>query len=437
MRTLSMAIRAAHWFLLCGLASSQSPGQDAAVPLTHIQALRTQATHTQVSRKQVTRAEAARRALALSAVGRKMFFDPSLSGSGRLSCSSCHDPQHAYGPPNAESVQAGGKRAVPSLRYLQAVPEFTEHYFDSDGPDPSIDNGPTGGLTWDGRVDRGRDQARIPLLSPLEMANASPAAVVAKVRQAPYAAEFERLLGKPPADAFATVLEALEAWQQDWREFYPYSSKYDAWLAGTAQLSDLELRGLRVFSDPEKGNCAPCHIATRGANGTPPQFTDYGYAALGLPRNYRISANGNRAWYDLGLCGPERKDLESQAQYCGEFRTPTLRNTATRSVFFHNGSVHTLREAVEFYAQRDTRPQKWYPRNGDGSIAKFDDLPSRYWRNVEMATPFGGAAGSTPPLNDAEIDAIVAFLQTLNDGFNDRFNAEFNAGFKNILVQDR
>jgi cytochrome c peroxidase len=392
-----MAIRGAHWFVVCGLAVSQSPGQNEGVPLT--------------------RAQAAQRALALSAAGRKMFFDPSLSASGRLSCASCHDPQRAYGPPNSQSVQAGGIRAVPSLRYLQIVPEFTEHYFDSDGSDPSIDNGPTGGLTWDGRVDRRRDQARIPLLSPLEMANDSPAAVVAKVRQAPYAAEFEHLLGKSSADPFATVLEALETWQQDYREFYPYSSKYDAWLAGRAQLSELELRGLRLFSDPAKGNCARCHLATRGVNGTPPQFTDYGYAALGVPRNYRIPANIDPAWFDLGLCGPARKDLQSQANYCGEFRTPTLRNTAMRGAFFHNGAVHTLREAVAFYAQRDTQPEKWYPRNADGSLRKFDDLPQQYRRNIENEAPFGGAAGSQPPLSDSEIDVIVVFLETLNDGF--------------------
>jgi len=353
-----------------------------------------------------------------------MFFDPSLSGSGRLSCSSCHDPRYAYGPPNSQSVQAGGKdgrqlgiRAVPSLRYLQAVPEFSEHYFDSDGGDPSIDNGPTGGLTWDGRVDRGRDQARIPLLSPLEMANESPAAVMAKVQQAPYAPELARLVKGEPGDVFAVVLEALEVWQQDYREFYPYSSKYDAWLAGKAQLTGLERRGLQLFSDPAKGNCARCHIATRGTNGTPPAFTDYGYAALGVPRNREIPANRNPNWYDLGLCGPERKDLQSRPMYCGQFRTPTLRNVALRSMFFHNGRVHTLREAVAFYAQRDTLPQKWYPLAMDGLANKFDDLPPQYRPNIEMAAPFGGAAGAAPPLNDEEIDAIVAFLGTLTDGF--------------------
>src|SRR5262249_43422729 len=84
----------------------------------------------------------------LESLGRKLFFDRGLSASHRMSCSSCHDPAHAYGPPNARAVQLGGKdmqaqgqRAVPSLRYLQNVPLFTEHYFDED-VDESIDNGP-------------------------------------------------------------------------------------------------------------------------------------------------------------------------------------------------------------------------------------------------------------------------------------------------------
>ena len=400
-----MAIRRAWPLLLCGLLAPLAPSQE--TPLTSLP---------------LTRAQAAERARALSALGRKLFFEPLLSASGRLSCASCHDPRYAYGPPNGESVQAGGKalaergfRAAPSLRYLQVVPEFTEHYFDNDGPDPSLDNGPTGGLTWDGRVDRGRDQARIPLLSPFEMANSSPDAVVAKVRHASFATELARLQGN--AGAFDTILEALEVWQQDDREFYPYSSKYDAWLAGKAPLSEVEARGLRLFSDPAKGNCARCHTATRGVNGTPPQFTDYGFVALGVPRNATIPANRDPSWFDLGLCGPERKDLRDQAQYCGAFRTPTLRNAALRGAFFHNGAVHTLRDAVAFYAERDTRPEKWYPRNPDGSVRKFDDLPARYRGNVERAAPFGGKPGGKPPLDEGEIAAIVAFLQTLTDGY--------------------
>src|SRR3984885_838937 len=105
----------------------------------------------------LTRSEAYARAAQLQALGRALFFDPSLSASGRMACATCHDPQHTFGPPNGLAVQLGGKdmrqpgvRAVPSLEYLQAVPPFTEHYFESDDEgDDSIDNGPTGGLTWD------------------------------------------------------------------------------------------------------------------------------------------------------------------------------------------------------------------------------------------------------------------------------------------------
>jgi cytochrome c peroxidase len=376
----------------------------------------------------MSRADAFLRARALTSLGRKMFFDRSLSGSGRVSCASCHDPGFAYGPPNARPVQLGGRngkqrgiRTAPSLMYLEVIPPFVEHYFDSEATgDDSVDNGPTGGLTWDGRVDRGRDQARIPLLSPYEMANHSPASVVARARKARYAPDLIALAGDSSADLsamFNTILEAFEAWEQDPAEFYPYSSKYDAWLAGKARLTAAEERGLQLFTDPEKGSCARCHIATRGAQGTPPQFTDYGLIALGAPRNHRIPANTNAAWFDLGLCGPERRDFQSRDEYCGRFMTPSLRNVAVRKTFFHNGVFHTLKEVIEFYAQRDTTPEKWYPRNRDGSVNQFDDLPPKFRGNVEMGPPFGRAAGGQPALTSDEIPDLIAFLKTLTDGF--------------------
>jgi cytochrome c peroxidase len=130
----------------------------------------------------LTRDEAYARAQALEALGRKLFFDPALSASGKMACATCHDPAHGFAPANAASVQLGGKdmrqagiRNVPSLTYLQSVPAFSQHFFESeDEGDSSIDNGPTGGLAWDGRADRGRDQARAPLLSLFEMARRSP-----------------------------------------------------------------------------------------------------------------------------------------------------------------------------------------------------------------------------------------------------------------------
>ena len=113
-----------------------------------------------------------------------------------------------------------------------------------------------------------------------------------------------------------------------------------------------------------------------------------------------------------------RTDLAGRDAYCGLFRTPSLRNVALRKTFFHNGLVHSLREAVAFYVERDTQPEKWYPRRSDGTVAKFDDLPSAYLTNVNTDAPFGGKPGDRPALSPSEIDDIVAFLRTLTDGYS-------------------
>jgi cytochrome c peroxidase len=377
----------------------------------------------------MTRAQAYARAAALEALGRAMFFDPALSASGEMACASCHDPKLGFAPPNARDVQLGGKdlkqpglRAVPALTYLQAVPQFTEHFYDSeDEADASVDNGPTGGLTWDGRADRGREQARFPLLSPYEMANRNEAAVAAAIRKASYAGDFARIFGDrvlhDDAETFAGALEALETFEQSAKDFYSYSSKYDAYLAGRATLSAQEARGLKLFNDEDKGNCASCHRSSIDDDGTPPQLTDYGMIAIGLPRNMNIPANSDSNYFDLGVCGPLRTDLANHPEYCGLFRTPSLRNVALRKTFYHNGLEHDLRKAVEFYFERDTRPQKWYPRRADGTIAKFNDLPRQYWDNINLKPPFGGKPGDAPRLSASEIDDIVAFLKTLTDGY--------------------
>jgi cytochrome c peroxidase len=364
---------------------------------------------------------------ALTAIGRALFFDPALSASGRISCVTCHAPGHAFGPPNDLPVQRGGAdgrrygvRAVPALTYGQNVPPFTEHYFDDEGDD-SIDQGPAGGRTWDGRAQSVHDQARLPLFSPFEMANANVSAVIATVRHAGYAAKMRAAFGANIFGdenlAFKGVLMALEAYQQSPGEFYPYSSKYDAWLRHEASLSRAEMRGLAAFNDPAKGNCARCHPSAMH-NGAFPAFTDFGYAGIGAPRNQKIPANVDPEYFDLGLCGPLRTDFKDKSEYCGLFRTPSLRNAARRRVFFHNGVFHSLEEVLRFYAERDTQPQKWYPRGPAGSTLKFDDLPAQYLANMDMQAPFGGQPGGAPALNDNDIRDIVAFLRTLSDGFS-------------------
>lgn len=364
---------------------------------------------------------------AMTALGKALFFDPALSASGKQSCASCHSPTHAYGPPNDLSVQLGGAdmrktgvRAAPSLRYIQNVPAFTEHFYENDGND-SEDQGPTGGYTWDGRVSSTHDQARIPLLSAHEMANGTQAAVVAKLRNGRHAQAFRQVFGNDILDnedtAFRAALMVLEVFQQTPSEFYPYDSKYDAFLRKQVKLSPQEMRGLQAFADPAKGNCASCHVSAIKQDGAFPAFTDFGHIAVGVPRNRTLAANADPKFFDLGLCGPDRTDLRDRADYCGRFRTPSLRNVALRKTFFHNGAIHSLEDAVRFYAQRDTQPQRWYPRKADGTVDKFDDLPAQYRANVNMERPFGGKPGDKPVLSEADVRDIVAFLKTLTDGY--------------------
>ena len=369
------------------------------------------------------------RAAAIAALGHDLFNDPTLSASGRIACSTCHDPAHGFSAPNAAPVQTGGPglnqpgiRAVPGLTYGQFSPPFAEHFFESeDDGDASVDQGPTGGLGWDGRVDRAREQVRLPLLDPSEMANVDPAAVAAAAARSSHAGTLRRLYGQnvfaDPERAFAAIAEALEFYQQTPAEFSPFSSKYDLFLLGTLDLTPSERHGLALFNDPAKGNCAQCHKSTVTADGQPPLFTDFGYAALGLPRNPAIPANAQPLYFDLGLCGPTRNDLTARAAYCGMFKTPSLRNVALKPSLFHNGLLHSLRDAVTFYAQRDTDPAKWYPTAADGTVRKFDDLPAQYVTNVNMEPPFGGHVGDPPALSPAEVDDVVAFLRTLTDGY--------------------
>jgi cytochrome c peroxidase len=361
-------------------------------------------------------------------LGRQIFFDPTLSASGRLACSSCHSPAQAYGPPDGAAVRLGGRalnrqgtRAVPSLRYvLNRTPLWSKPYVASpterllEGAEP-----PAGGFGWDGRFNTLEAQAAFALLAPNEMANSGPEEVARKLKLAPYADQFRRLFGSAiftqPQQAFARAREALAHFELEDSSFHPYSSKYDAYLEGRARLNAQERRGLTLFEDPEGGNCASCHPDRKGADGSHPLFTDYQFEALGVPRNPEILANADPRYYDEGLCGPLRADQAAQSAECGLFKTPGLRNVATRRVFFHNGRFHTLKEALEFYVRRDTHAAEWYPTRR-GGIDKFDDLPAGHRDNVDSVdAPLIRSAGQKPLWNDAQIDAVIAFLATLTD----------------------
>ncbi|HTC44579.1 MAG TPA: cytochrome c peroxidase [Steroidobacteraceae bacterium] len=344
-------------------------------------------------------------------LGRRLFFDPRLSASGTLSCASCHDPANAYSAPAAAgpvmrggaSLDRWGLRSVPSLRYLAPRPQFARHVYVDTGSERE-DVGPAGGYMLDGRVDQLEQQALKPLLDPGEMANGSLDALAARLRRLPYAADPNQ------------VAAALAAFELEDPSFHPYSSRFDQYLAGEARLSRDERAGLKLFGDPAKGNCAACHTLATGPGGQAPNFTDFSYHALGVPRNAGIPANRDPRFFDLGLCGPRRTDLQNEYAYCGYFKTPTLRNVARRHFFFHNGRFTSLQSVLEFYVTRDLTPERWYPRV-HSRLLKYDDLPSRYRANVDTSdAPLNRDPGARPALDATEIGQLIAFLRTLDDG---------------------
>ena len=362
---------------------------------------------------------------ALAELGRLAFFDPSLSASGRVSCATCHNPAHAFGPPNDLAVQMAGPelkdaglRAAPSLRYLRRTPIWTHSFIGNPRERlTETDHVPVGGLTWDGRVDSMAKQASLPLLAHNEMANANADALAARLAKSGYAARFRELFGvgilSNPEQTLIALGRALERFQLDDPSLQPYDSKFDRHLEGQAELSAQEQRGFELFRDPKGGNCAACHTADRGANGAHPLFTDFSFAALGVPRNFEIPANADPTHFDLGLCGPLRSDKTQEKKYCGMFKTPSLRNVAIRGAFFHNGRFHTLEEALHFYVERDSVPGKWYPHPGK---QQFDDLPLEYQVNVDHITPpLTQHQGDRPVWSDADIHDVAAFLKTLTD----------------------
>jgi cytochrome c peroxidase len=388
-------------------------------------------------------------------LGKQIFFDQSLSASGQQSCASCHSPDHSYGPANDLSVQFGGPhmtdagyRPPPSLTYLYRQAPF------SIGPDAGDDDNPVnladsaasaagvqraqknagvapaapamvpqGGLFWDGRADSLQRQALGPMLNPVEMANGSVQDVANKLAKAPYRDTFKQLFGanvfNNPDMLVSEAMFAVGRYEFEDKSFHEFTSKYDYWLEGKARLTQAELRGLHLFNDPDKANCAGCHVSKPTKDNLPPLFTDTQFEALGVPRNTALQVNKDPKFFDLGACGPFRTDIKDQTQFCGMFITPTLRNVATRHVFFHNGVYHDLKQVMDFYNLRNTSPEKIYPHDASGKVALFNDIPAQYQKNVDFQdAPFDRKPGDKPAMTDQDIQDIIAFMNTLTDGYH-------------------
>src|SRR5262249_10462749 len=151
--------------------------------------------------------------------------------------------------------------------------------------------------------------------------------------------------------------------------------------------------------------------SARPASVEPSLFTDFGYEAVGAPRNHLVP-RGRGGGPDRGLCERADRNIPSnEPQWCASFRTPSLRNVSLRPSFMHNGACTKLRDVLVFYATRDSDPKRWY-----GAVP-YEDTPAPSRGLVDtVSVPYNNRKrGGAPAFTDAEIDDLMAFLGTLTD----------------------
>jgi cytochrome c peroxidase len=278
--------------------------------------------------------------------------------------------------------QLSGQRNTPSISYARFIPSPSWNEEDRTW---------IGGFFLDGRAHSLQEQASGPLLNPLEMGNRDMSTLAKKIRQQPYFAKLMDLYGKEVLVNDQKVLDAvsdsLASFEQS-SDFAAFTSKYDAYLQGRVQLSAQEKHGLQLFEDEKKGNCAACHPSTKSEDGSLPLFTDYSYDNIGVPKNPHVQSAPDNG---LGNTGYASKQDER-----GKFKVPTLRNINRTAPYMHNGVFNELREAVEFYNTRDIE-KKWGTPDVKENVNK-DELGDL-------------------KLSEQDIEDIVVFLKTLDDGY--------------------
>jgi len=241
--------------------------------------------------------------LAKIKLGRMLYYDARLSGDGSVSCNNCHELSRygVDGQATSDGIRGQlGSRNSPTV--YNAAGEFVQF--------------------WDGRAADVEEQAKGPVLNPVEMGMKSPAAVEVRLKSIPgYVEAFQRAFpGEADPVTFDNTAKAIAAFER--RLVTP--SRWDAFLQGdSAALTPEEKQGFKTFL---ASGCAACHSGTLVGGAK--------YAKLGLAKSYPDTSDKGR--YDV--------TKRASSEYV--FKVPTLRNIAATGPYFHNGKVPTLDQAV-------------------------------------------------------------------------------------------
>jgi cytochrome c peroxidase len=306
------------------------------------------------------------------ALGRALFEDERLSADGKVSCSTCHQPDRAFtdGRTVAQGIrQRVGTRNTPTL--------LNSAYLTS--------------LFWDGRRKSLEEQAADPLVNPVEHALGNHDELLATVRaDAAYAAGFRAAFGiGPESIGIEHVVKALAAFE---RTLVAGDSPLDRYRYGgdPSALSPAQLRGLGLFTG--RARCATCHtLGSENALLTDEEFHTIGIGQARVQprladrttRLVRLSPaeRGQSILSDPEVAELGRFAVTLKPGDIGLFRTPTLRNVALTAPYMHDGSVPTLAEAVErelYYRGLEAgRPLVLTPQEKSDLVAFLQALTSR------------------------------------------------------------
>jgi cytochrome c peroxidase len=289
-------------------------------------------------------------------LGRWLFYDKRLSADGTIACASCHRPQHAFSEPTPVSTgirgQKGGRKAPSFVNQAWTVyPNFF----------------------WDGRAKSLEEQALGPMANPIEMGHTH-VAILQALEANGYAPYFKQAFGTEEITA-ARMAKAIADYE---RTRLSGNSPWDRWKSGGdehAVAADVKQGDALFFG---KARCNQCHL---GQN-----FTDSTFHNLGVGWDSRTGTFKDEGRFAVTKAGDDR----------GAFKTPTLRDVSLHAPYMHDGSVPTLRAAVEIYNQGGIPNQHLDPK----------------------IKPLG--------LTDSEVDVLVKFMQALKgEGYLDKPPSSF------------
>lgn len=433
----------------------------------------------------------------ITLLGKTEIYDTNLSPAKNIACATCHVPYTGFrGQSSVFNATTGSQPGGTAV--TNAVPPAPNYRFSARNPQSyayapfspilhynATQNSFYGGNFWDMRAtgvtldNPAAEQAEGPPLNPVEMGNSDSACWVWKASQSAYAPLITNIWGAqsfainwpsnvatvcarpgpaPANDPFPVHLSAVDrgtsnstfqhmvlsiASYEASPDVSPFSSKFDAYLAGNASLAGNELAGYELFNG--KAHCNQCHLSgtavntpnTQAAADVAPLFTDFTANNIGLPKNlalpYYCESKPDQYGYianpmgfgfvDLGLGGVLSSSTENPnllqwkqlaPQFNGMFQTATLRNVDKRPYptfikeYMHNGYLKSLKEVVHFYNTSQSLPHCAQGSPGE----KVTCWPQPEYPATLNTTQLGNLG-----LTSDEEDDIVAFLQTLTDGY--------------------